>query len=228
MRIQKYLSQKGIMSRREAEAALVKGLIKVNGEIVTELGTKIDPENDTVELVNDNTSPNKETVAIYKPIGIVCSEIESEGKTLNQAFPHLSHLKPVGRLDKASEGLLLMSNDGIITKIITGKEVVVEKEYMVDVREDIIPGMIARLEKGVDLVDGPTLPAKARKIDQHTLALTLTEGRKHQVRRMCDAVKLTIDNLKRVRIGHVTLEGITDGSFRKLTKEEVAEFKKQT
>jgi 23S rRNA pseudouridine2605 synthase len=225
MRIQKYLSQKGIMSRREAEDFMTRGLIKVNGKIVIELGTKIDPDKDIVEVIEDDSTPQKETYAIYKPAGVVSSEIESEGKTLSQAFPKLSHLKPVGRLDKASEGLLLLSNDGIITKIITGKEKNVEKEYIVEAREDIIPGMIARLEKGVNLVDGPTLPAKATKIDQHTISITLTEGRKHQVRRMCDAVKLTINSLKRVRIGHITLNDITDGSSRKLTAEEVSSFK---
>ena len=223
MRIQKYLSQEGIMSRREAESALQKGLIKVNGIVVTELGTKIDPDKDTVEFIGDEKQ--KETFAVYKPRGVVSSTIETEGKTIHEAFPKLAHLSPVGRLDKESEGLLLLSNDGIITKYITGKEKDIEKEYIVETREEIIPGMITQLERGIQLSDGMTLPAKARKIDKHTLSLTLIEGKKHQVRRMCDAVKLTITSLKRTRIGHITLKGLTDGASRKLTSEEVAVFK---
>lgn len=201
-----------------------KGLITVNGKVVTELGTKIDPNKDVVEVISNNASP-KETYAVYKPRDIVCSENESEGTTLKKAFPELSHLNPVGRLDKASEGLLLLSNDGIVTKAVTGNDHLIEKEYIVTVREDVLPGMIQQIEKGIPLSDGMTLPAQAKKIDQHTLSITLKEGRKHQVRRMCDALKMTVLSLKRVRIGSIHLKPLTDGAFRKLTKEEVASLK---
>ncbi len=224
MRIQKYLSQQGILSRREAERYMTKGLVTVNGKVVTELGTKIDPNKDIVKVTESKTTP-KETHAIYKPRGVVCSNNESEGKTLAQAFPNLSHLNSVGRLDKESEGLLLLSNDGIVTKAITGDDHKIEKEYIVTVREDVLPGMIEQIAKGISLSDGMTLPAVGKKIDQHTLSITLKEGRKHQVRRMCDALKMTVLSLKRIRIGSIHLKPLTDGGSRKLTTEEVLELK---
>ncbi len=226
MRIQKYLSEIGLLSRREAEKYLLLGLIKVNGKVIDKLGTTIDPEKDKIEVdLQNSKAEKKSSFAVYKPIGIVVSESESEGKTIKKAFPKLSHLSPIGRLDKQSEGLLILSNDGVIAKNITGKDHLIEKEYEVTVREDVVPAMIEKFKSGIVIDKQKTLPAKAEKIDRHTFSICLKEGRKHQIRRMCDAVHLTVENLKRIRIGKITLGSLGPGNARALSKEEIDSLK---
>lgn len=219
MRIQKYLSQQGICSRREAEEFIRRGLIMLNGTVVREMGVMVDPEKDVVELRAEKASP-KESIIISKPRGIVSSRNSTEGKTIFDVFPQYTDLHIVGRLDKESEGLLLLTNDGVIARRVTGKEHVVEKEYEVTVQENIAPNKIEPLTKSITLQDGPTLPAKVRFIDQHTFRITLREGRKHQIRRMCDHLRLSVTRLVRLRIGNLTLKGLSPGAARPLTKEE--------
>lgn len=226
MRIQKYLSQQGILSRREAEKAIREGKIKLNGKIVREMGVQIDPAKDKVEVVGLEKGEEKITVAVYKPRGVVSSVNPAEGRTIHEAFPQFKHLNAVGRLDKESEGLLLLSNDGLVTKAVTGEAHEIEKEYEVTVREDVIPAQLKRMEEGIMLDGEKTLPAKAKKLDKHLFSLILTEGRTHQIRRMADAVHLTIERLVRVRIGTITLKGLTVGGSRALSAKEVAALKK--
>jgi pseudouridine synthase len=226
MRIQKYFSEQGILSRRETEEYIRQGFIAVNGGIVTDLGRQIDPAVDRVEIVNRTKSEEKRTIAFNKPIGIVCSREESEGQTIFDILPEADGLNTVGRLDKESEGLILLSNDGIITKKVTGEDHTIEKEYEVEVREDIKPWMLAELRSGPMLDGKPTIPATVEFMDKHSFRIILKEGRKHQIRRMADFARLNISNLKRVRIGPVRVKGIRPGSFRPLTAEEIAELKK--
>lgn len=212
-------------SRREAEKLLIEGKINVNGKIVRELGTKIDPEHDIVKILSSNNSIRKETVAVYKPRGVVSSSNKSEGVTIYATFPQLSHLNVVGRLDKESEGLLLLSNDGLVTKAITSDAHTTEKEYVVKVRETIRPNMLQKMRDGIVLNDGKTLPAKASRIDEHTFTIILREGKNHQIRRMTNALKLTVGTLKRVRIGSIGIDTMTPGSSRILSKKEVLSLK---
>ncbi len=227
MRIQKYLSERKILSRREAEDFMRKGFITVNGVVVRELGTQIDPERDRVEIVKEAAPAlgKKLTLAFNKPRGIVSSKIKSEGPTVFDLLPQYTYLNTVGRLDKESEGLLLLSNDGTITSTVTGIDHRIEKEYEVTVAEPLSPSKLRKMEEGIMLSDGKTLPARARLVSPHTFKLTLKEGRKHQIRRMCDALHLTIHQLKRLRVGPITLKGIESGKFRPLTEEEVAAIK---
>jgi len=226
MRIQKYLSQKGVLSRREAEKYLQKGLIKVNGKVVTELGTKIDPEKDTVDVTNNNSLiPQKESVLVNKPRGVVVSNQNTEGETIFEIFPQYSHLSAVGRLDKESDGLLILSNDGVIAKKVTGPDHTIEKEYVVTVREDITPAIVKRLESGIKIDKEMTLPAKVQKKDRHTFSIILVEGKKHQIRRMCDAVRLTVESLTRIRIGNITDKKLRLGKSRPLTTDEIDSLK---
>lgn len=230
IRIEKYLSEQGIASRREAQELLKAGLILLNGKKVTETGIKIDPSQDRITLHRNAQKKldTKETIAVYKPRGVLSSKDTDGIKTVFDVFPDFHHLNTVGRLDKESEGLLLLSNDGLITKIITGKEHDIEKEYIVTVREDVLPAMMRRMSKGIKLRDGWTKPAHATKVDRHTFKIILTEGKKHQVRRMANACKLTVTSLKRIRIGHITLGRMRPKQFKKLSPTEIHKFKNPT
>lgn len=227
MRIQKYLSERKILSRREAEDFMLKGFITVNGKVVKELGTQIDPEKDKVEII-ESANPalgKKITIAFNKPRGIVSSKIKEEGPTVFDLLPEFKHLNTVGRLDKESEGLLLLSNDGTITSTITGTDHLIEKEYEVTVNEPLTPGKLKKMETGIMLAEGMTLPAKTKQIGPNVFKIILKEGKKHQIRRMCAAVYLTIARLKRIRVGTITLKDIPSGKYRQLTNGEVTSLK---
>lgn len=227
MRIQKYLSQQKILSRREAEEYIRKGLIRLNGAIVKEMGVQMDPERDCVEVLRStkNTVGAKITVAVNKPRGIVSSKMETEGETIFQILPQFAHLNTVGRLDKESEGLILLSNDGTVTNAVTGDKHLVEKEYEVSVRESVTQGKLRKMAAGLNLEDGPTLPAIAEQISPNSFALILKEGRKHQIRRMCAVLQLTVTHLKRIRIGNIYLGKLRSGEYRALTEKEIDELK---
>lgn len=227
MRIQKYMSERKILSRRETEDFILKGFITVNGKVVKELGMQIDPETDKIEIISSArpTLGKKITIAFNKPRGIVSSKIKDEGPTVFDMLPQFTYLNTVGRLDKESEGLLLLSNDGAVTSTVTGTDHLIEKEYEVTVSEPVPQGKLRKMEEGVNLEDGMTLPARAKAITPSTFKLILKEGRKHQIRRMCAALHLTIIKLKRLRVGPVTLKGIAPGEFRELSADEVAKLK---
>lgn len=229
MRVQKYLSQKGILSRREAEDFIKRGLIKLNGKIISQMGIQIDPEKDKIEVLAEQNGvkgkTEKMTAAINKPRGIVSSKNIAEGRTVFELFPKFKNLNAVGRLDKESEGLLLLSNDGVVTSVVTGDNHLVEKEYEVEVRENLSPSKIKRMADGIRLDGKMTLPAKTKILSPHSFSIILKEGRKHQIRRMCDALNLTVASLKRLRIGNILLKGIAPGAYKILSEKEVAGLK---
>ena len=226
MRIQKYLSEQGVASRREAEKLIKAGLVKLNGVVVREMGVQMDPAKDkiTVSPVRPGATA-KTTIALNKPRGIACSTVQTEGKTVHDAYPQFKHLNIVGRLDKASEGLLLLSDDGLVTKAVTGDKHLVEKEYQVVVREDVNAGRLKSLEPGIVLEDGPTLPCTTKFLNKHAFLITLREGRKHQISRMCEYLHLTVVRLLRVRIGPIDLDHMKSGTFRTLTAAEIQRLK---
>jgi len=226
IRIEKYLSEEGIMSRREAKRFLESGDIKINGTI-PQPGDKIDPKKDIISYSKkvSSTMSEKQTVLVYKPRGYISSKDTDGEKNIFDVFPQYTELNTVGRLDKESEGLILLSNDGMITKAITGKDHLIEKEYVVTVREKITPSMIAHMSKGMKLEDGWTLPATAKRIDTHTFSIALREGRKHQIRRMANACRLTVLSLKRIRIHTISAPKMMPGNFKKLTQEQIDDLK---
>ena len=204
-----------------------KGLVLVNGVVVSEQGRQIDPAVDVVTLAPeaDKVLGNKASVIINKPRGISSSRIPSEGENIYDMFPQFATLNVVGRLDKMSEGLLLISNDGVVAKAVTGEEHKTEKEYRVTVREDVNKGRLKKLEEGVELEDGMTLPVQTFFEDEHTFRIVMREGRKHQIRRMCEYLKLTVTSLTRLRIGSIELGNLPEGHFRVLTPQEVTSLK---
>jgi pseudouridine synthase len=228
VRVQKYLSDKGVCSRREAEELIRRGLVSVNGKILREMGVKVNPDKDKVEIISSRKggSEEKESVIIYKPRGIISSRIQSEGKTIYELFPQFLKLNIIGRLDKESEGLLLLSNDGVVARAVTGKEHNVEKEYEVKVQEKINPSRMARIfQEGVELEDGKTLPAKVKVLSENSFRIIIREGRNHQIRRMCEHIRLTAVKLKRLRIGNITLGKLKSGEWRRLEEDEIKKLK---
>ncbi len=226
IRIEKLLSQEGILSRREAKRALEEGKIRIKGRVLKP-GEKIFlRERNLLEFDESLTreQKEKETYLVYKPRGYTSSKDGT--KNIFHVFPQFAHLNTVGRLDKESEGLILLSNDGLITKAVTGNDHKIEKEYLVTVREDVLPWMIQKMEKGLVLEDGPTLPAKAEKVSRHQFRITLREGRKHQIRRMANKLHLTVLSLKRIRIHNLKIGAMLPKNYRKLTDGEVRELKK--
>ncbi len=224
MRIQKYFSEQKVLSRRETEQYILRGKIKINGEVVRDLGRQVDPTKDTIEIIGGLTETT--TAVINKPRGISSSKIRSEGKNIFDLFPQFQNLNAIGRLDKESEGLILISNNGSLTNLITGKEHLIEKEYVVEVNEKITETKTKALSQGMMLDDGPTLPTKAKLINERSFTLILKEGRRHQIRRMCDKIGLTVRKLKRIRIGNIKLERLPAGSYRLVTNEEIARMMK--
>src|SRR3990167_11481359 len=162
MRIQKYMSEKGIASRREAERLNMLGLVTVNGKVVREMGVQIDPEKDKVALLPaaEKKIAKKMTIVVYKPRDIISSRERHEGKIIFDLLPRFNKLNIIGRLDKSSEGLLMLTDDGVIAKAVTGEAHLVEKEYKVTTQEDVRAERLKVLERGI-LIDGViTLPAK--------------------------------------------------------------------
>jgi len=227
IRIQKHMADIGMCSRREAEALIERGLVSLNGKIVREMGVKVNPDFDVVEIVGKgrNELAEKTTIILYKPRDIVSSRAHEEGETVYERFPQFNELDIIGRLDKASEGLLMLSDDGVVARAVTGAHHGIEKEYLVKVREEVTKGKLQLLDPGVTLDDGPTLPVRTKYIDSHTFHLTLREGRKHQVRRMCEYLHLTVLSLKRVRIGNLKIGTMKAGSYRVLNETEVRHLK---
>lgn len=225
MIVQKYLVQKSICSRREAENLLRNKLIYVNGKPAIPGVPLLPTDIVTIDEQAAQELKKKITVAIYKPRGIMCSRSENEGTNVFDIFPQWQALNAVGRLDKESEGLLLLSNDGLVTKAVTGDTHATEKEYEVTTVEEVFAGKLKRMESPMMLSDELTLPAKVTVINKHTFRIILHEGKNRQIRRMCGQLNLTITSLKRIRIRNIHLGLLQPGEGRELTSPEVQTLK---
>lgn len=224
IRLEKYLAQQNIASRREAKQLIIDGAISVNGTIVYEPGFGIDPTTDHVEIAT--SLPHKKTVLVYKPRGIETSKTDPRNQDIHDLFPELADLAPVGRLDKESQGLILLTNDGIITKTVTSKETDIAKEYIVTVRETVTDQALEMMSRGIMLDGIMTKPAETSYIDEHTFAITLHEGRKHQIRRMADACRLTIESLERIAIGSLSIDDLHGKPYVTLSQNHIDSLKK--
>ncbi|NTW45517.1 MAG: rRNA pseudouridine synthase [Candidatus Moranbacteria bacterium] len=222
VRINRYLALTGVSTRRGADDLIVKGLITINGRVAA-LADRVN-EGDKVIVRNEIRRKAFRYLAYNKPRGVLTNpEKGHSAKSIADIVP-VSGVFPVGRLDKESEGLIILTDDGRITERLLSPRFRHEKEYEVTIREPIRTDMITALESGVSLEDGPARPAKARKTGPRTLSLTITEGRKHQVRRMLAAVGGTVIALRRVRIMDIRLGSIPRGSYRALRGEELRTF----
>jgi 23S rRNA pseudouridine2605 synthase len=233
-RLQKILSQAGVASRREAERIITDGRVAVNGHIVTELGTKADADTDRITVDGKPIRPesSKRYILLYKPVGYMTTMKDPEGRPIVTDL--LKNVKervyPVGRLDYNTEGLLLLTNDGALANRLAHPSHEVDKGYLVRVRGQASPSQLKHLELGVDLEDGRTAPAQVslvRESEQNCwISITIHEGRYRQVRRMCEAVGLTVVRLKRSRYGFLEIGELKPGQYRELTPAEVERLKK--
>ncbi len=225
MRLNKYLAQEGIASRREADVLIEQGKILINGQKAV-VGQKV-TEGDEVELVGQ--TKKKQYYAYYKGRGVIThspAQHETDiAMRLKQDYG-LTDVSPIGRLDKDSEGLIILSNDGRITAPLLDPESKSEKEYEVLVDKNL-SGMAQRLmSKGVDIEGYKTKPAKlvANPKNAKRFRIILTEGKKHQIRRMCAALGYQVQTLKRVRVVNIELGKLKPNQFRKITGEELQIF----
>lgn len=227
-RLQKILSRAGVSSRRASEEIILAGRVAVNGVVVDELGAKADPDQDTItvdgkRIVSDSA---RVYLVLYKPAGYMTTLKDPQGRPLVTDLLKgiRERVYPVGRLDYNTEGLLLLTNDGEWANALAHPRHEVDKEYHVRVQGQVSPVQMQRLTAGVELEDGMTAPALVRGIRESEsntwLSITIHEGRYRQVRRMCEAVGLSVVRLKRARYGFLGLEGLTAGKYRFLTSEE--------
>ncbi|MDZ7779525.1 MAG: pseudouridine synthase [Gemmatimonadota bacterium] len=233
MRIQKFLSRAGKASRREAERLMQEGRVRVNGEVVTELGTRVDADRDAVELDGERvTQEAKRWVAFHKPPGVLTTRSDPHGgTTVYDVLPEaLASLNYVGRLDRDAEGLLLMTNDGDLANRVQHPSGEVEREYWVEAAGVVDAGVVRRLTSGVRLEDGTARARRVRVLDAGPtvshLRLVLTEGRKREVRRMMSEVGHGVLRLKRLRFGPVRLDELPRGEWRSLTPRELDGLRK--
>lgn len=226
----------GVASRRKSEELILAGRVKVNNQVVRVLGTKVDPAVDKI-MVND-TPLQSEAVIYYllnKPAGYVSTREDERGrKTVLDLLPPTPRVFPVGRLDQATRGLLLLTNDGELAYRLTHPKFEVEKEYVVEggVRPNFDVGVLEKLRVGILLDGKKTAPATvthvARAATRISFHITLHEGRKREVRRMCEKLKITVIDLKRVREGGLVLATLKEGQYRILTTSEALKAGEKT
>lgn len=238
VRLSKLMSQRGLCSRREADKLIEKGLVRVNGELVNTLGVKF-PEDVKIELTQraQEMQDERMTIMINKPIGYVSGQAEDDYIPAVRLITEESHsetdqtghrlkpsnfrgLAPAGRLDIDSQGLLILTQDGRIAKQLIGQDTELEKEYLVRVDVDVTDEQIEQLTFGLELDGKPLKHAKVRQLNEEQLQIILREGKKRQIRRMCEAVGLHVSGLKRVRVGELRLGKLEEGQWRFVLPEE--------
>jgi 23S rRNA pseudouridine2605 synthase len=233
LRLQRALARAGFGSRRASEQLIVEGRVKLNGTVAT-LGDKVEPGHDEVHVdgVLVNLDPNVRYFALHKPRGVVSTMRDTHGRDDIRAYLPTDgpRVFPVGRLDRDSEGLLLLMNDGGLANRLLHPRYGVEKEYLAEVAGVPTDRQLARIRTGVQLDDGPACAKSARAAgragDRGAVRLVMTEGRKREVRRLLAAVGLPVTRLVRVRIGAVRLGRLAPGAHRDLTLEEVRALSK--
>jgi len=226
VRLAKFLAHGGVASRRRAEEIIAKGMVTVGGEVVR------DPARDVAEgddvRVNGSLvgAEEREVWAVNKPAGVVSTAREpGERPAVVSLVQTSARLYPVGRLDADSTGLLLLTNDGELANRLTHPRYEVPKSYRVRLRAPLRGRDLQRLRDGLQLEDGPTAPAKVRRLDEREIEITIREGRNRQVRRMVEAVGNQVVALRRVRFGALELGELGEGDARRLSKEEVARLR---
>lgn len=225
IRINKYLSEVGYCSRRAADKLIEQGRITING-VVPEMGTKVQPGDEVAvdgKLVVQKSKKNV-YIAFNKPVGIVCTtDRRVEKNNIIDYINYPTRIFPIGRLDKPSEGLILLTDDGdIVNKILRARNNH-EKEYIVSVHKPVTSDFIKKMGNGVPILDTVTRKCKVEQLGRYEFRIVLTQGLNRQIRRMCEYLGYDVVRLKRVRIMNIELD-IPEGEYRDLTKAELAEL----
>ncbi len=230
LRLQKFIADCGVTSRRKAEIYITEGRVSVNGQIVTELGTKVNPSTDSVEVDGVALEPaavDKVYVVLNKPRAYMTTLSDPEGRptVMELIFGVRQRIFPVGRLDYLSEGLLILTNDGDLANMIMHPKYEVEKVYEVKVFGHVNEALLAKIRRGVMTEDGLMKPKSVRVIEQLPnktwLEFRLNEGKNREIRKICDAVELTVDKLRRVAIEGLHIQSLAVGHYVFTTRKEL-------
>ena len=225
-RLNKFISDTGFCSRREADKLIEDGRVSVNGNIAV-LGTKVD-ENDEV-LVDGKSIRSKEKpiyIAMNKPVGIICTTDRKIKSNIIDFINYPKRIFPIGRLDRPSEGLIFLTNDGDIVNKILRAGNKHEKEYIVTVHKPVTEEFVRQMENGIPILDTVTLKCFVKQTGKNQFRIVLTQGLNRQIRRMCEYLGYEVTRLKRVRIMNVTISGIDVGKWRYLSAEEMDDINK--
>ena len=222
IRLQKFLSAAGVCSRREGERHILAGDVRVNGTVARVLGTKVDPKKDRIEFRGKPVirSSRPVYIALHKPSGYVTSCKQPQERIVTSLVDIPERIFPVGRLDKASEGLLILTDDGRLHHRLSHPSFDHEKVYRVTVARGIADDVLKQLSSGVDLEGSRTRPAKVRRISEKQFRMTLQEGRNRQIRRMVGKIGHRVKRLKRVRVANICLGNLKPGHWRHLSEAE--------
>jgi 23S rRNA pseudouridine2604 synthase len=226
MRINKYIGSTGLCSRREADVLVEKKRVTINGEIA-EAGSTVG-EDDVVEVDGKVVKPLPKSKAAYiafnKPVGIITTTDIREVGNIVDFVAHHARVFPIGRLDKDSEGLILLTTDGDIVNKILRAENEHEKEYLVTINKSITPQFLKSMANGVEILGTKTKKCKVDRINDRIFRIILTQGLNRQIRRMCEALGFRVLHLQRIRVMNIRLEGLKVGHWRNLTHKELSEL----
>ena len=224
IRLNKFLSDAGYCSRREADRLVEQGAVKVNGKTAV-MGQKV-TINDSIMVKGKNISREEEQIliALNKPVGIECTTDLNNPDNIVDFINFDKRIYPIGRLDKNSQGLILLTNDGsIVNNILKGSNYH-EKEYVVTVDKPVTDDFIKKMSTGVRILDQVTRPCKVAKVKKHVFNIVLTQGLNRQIRRMCGELGYNVQKLKRIRIMNIELGNLPVGQYRKVTDSELKEL----
>jgi 23S rRNA pseudouridine2604 synthase len=224
MRINKFISEAGQASRRGADKLITEGRVTINGKRAT-IGSQVEPGDDV--RVNGNqlfVARNNVYIALNKPVGITSTTEKGVKGNIVDLVNHPFRVFHIGRLDKDSEGLILLTNDGDIVNEILRSENQHEKEYVVSVDRPITPEFLKQMSEGVKILDTVTLPCKVEQLSKYDFKIILTQGLNRQIRRMCEALGYNVYRLQRVRIMNIQLDNLPVGQWRYLSKKEKAQL----
>ncbi len=229
IRINKYLSEAGVCSRREADRQIERGIVTINGRTAV-MGDKVCPS-DEVMYGKKRVSMEEEVIllAVNKPSGIVCTSEKREKDNIIDYMNYPKRIYPIGRLDKNSHGLILMTNQGELANQIMRSRNYHEKEYIVKVNKDITDDFLRKMSEGVHLEElkTTTRPCQVEKVGKRTFRIILTQGLNRQIRRMCEQFQYRVLDLKRVRIMNICLGNLKEGTYRKITGQEWKDLQEQ-
>ena len=224
MRINKFISEAGQASRRGADKLITEGRVTINGKRAT-IGSQVEPGDDV--RVNGNqlfVARNNVYIALNKPVGITCTTEKGVKGNIVDLVNHPFRVFHIGRLDKDSEGLILLTNDGDIVNEILRSENQHEKEYVVSVDRPITPEFLKQMSEGVKILDTITLPCKVEQLSKYDFKIILTQGLNRQIRRMCEELGYNVYRLQRIRIMNIQLDNLPVGQWRYLSKKEKAQL----
>ncbi len=228
MRLQKYLAHAGLCSRRKAEEHILNGRVKVNNQIVTELGTKIHPENDQIFFDNQpvilKQDVSKIYIALNKPQGFVTSCSQQKSKIILDLIDIDERVYPVGRLDKNSTGLVLLTNDGDLHNKLSHPSFNHAKEYIVTTLQPISETALKKMAQGIIIDKVKTRKARVKRLSKNRFNIVLKQGRNRQIRKMVGKIGNRVDVLKRIRMANINLGNLKQGKWRYLTPEEIKQL----